>query len=482
MTATELAWGRDMTAIDYLMYRGEKDPRTRSSIMSIEILEDEPDWKRLRADLDRASRAVIRLRQRVVVPTLPITSPQWVVDPDFNLDYHLRRVRCPAPGTMRQLLDLAQSLYAGPLDMSRPLWEATLVEGLDADGGKAALLWKLSHALTDGVGAIEMDRHIRSYSPEPPVVAAPLLPVPEDITAHDLTSRALRRLPLTLATGAGGRAVSVVGAGRRALGSPVGTVKGVVRYGSSLQRLLSGPPASPSPLLRARSINRRFETLSFPFAALRAAAKQHGCSVNDAYIAGLCGALRLYHERQGAPTETISLALPVNLRQADDPAAGNQWAAVRICGPLGESDPVRRMHMVREQVLTGRSEPAINALTVAAPALARLPVEVLTSMAEGVICDIQASNVPGHAQDTYIGGVKVISNYPFGPLPGSAMMIVMMSHVGQCYIGVNYDTTSVTDPEAFSECLAAGFAEMFAVVPQQRDERRLRPISTASLA
>ena len=163
MTETALTWERDMAAVDYLMYRGEMDPRTRSSIMSIEVLEEEPDWDRLRADLDRASRAVLRLRQRVVVPMLPITSPQWVVDPDFNLDYHLRRVRCPAPGTLRQLLDLAQSLYAGPLDMGRPLWEATLVEGLDADGGKAALLWKLSHAMTDGVGGMEMDRHIRSY-------------------------------------------------------------------------------------------------------------------------------------------------------------------------------------------------------------------------------------------------------------------------------------------------------------------------------
>jgi diacylglycerol O-acyltransferase / wax synthase len=366
--------------------------------------------------------------------------------------------------------------------MSRPLWEATLVEGLDADGGKAALLWKLSHAITDGVGGIEMDRHIRSYSPGPLVAAAPLLPVPEDITPRDLTSRALRRLPLTLAAGVGARTASAVGSGGRALGSPVGTVQRVVRYGASLKRLLDGPPAPPSPLLRRRSLNRRFETLSFPFATLRAAAKQHGCSVNDAYIAGLCGALRLYHERHGTSPESISLAMPVNLRQTADPAAGNQWAAVRICAPLGERDPVRRMQVIQEEVLAGRSEPAINVLTAAAPILARLPMGVITSGAEGVICDVQASNVPGHVQDTYIGGVRIVSNYPFGPLPGSAMMIVMMSHVGQCYLGVHYDTASVTDPDAFSECLAAGFAEMFAVVPLPRGKRQPRPMSAAALA
>ena len=187
--------------------------------------------------------------------------------------------------------------------------------------------------------------------------------------------------------------------------SPVGSVKSVLRFGSSLQRLLGDSPTPPSPLLRRRSLGRRFDTLSFPFAALRAAAKQHDCSVNDAYLAGLCGGLRLYHQRHGTAVETMSLALPVNLRQADDPAAGNQWAAVRISAPIGEHDAVRRMQLIHQQVLDGRTEPALNAMTVAAPALAKLPTELIVSMAEGVMCDVQASNVPGHAQDTYIGGV-----------------------------------------------------------------------------
>ena len=106
--------------------------------------------------LDRASRVVIRMRQKVVVPPLPTTPPRWVVDPDFDLDYHLRRVALPAPGTLRQLLDLAELTLQSPLDTSRALWEAVYVEGLE--GNRSALLTKLSHAITDGLGGIALLR------------------------------------------------------------------------------------------------------------------------------------------------------------------------------------------------------------------------------------------------------------------------------------------------------------------------------------
>ena len=129
MTAELQSWSRDVAPVDYLLYRAEVDPRSRSSIMSVEVLDQVPDWDRLREDMDRASRVVPRLRQRIVAPVLPIARAQWVVDPDFDLGYHMRRVRVPEPGTLRQVLDLAQSFYATPLDMSPPLVGGDLDRG-----------------------------------------------------------------------------------------------------------------------------------------------------------------------------------------------------------------------------------------------------------------------------------------------------------------------------------------------------------------
>ena len=457
------AWTRDMAPIDYLMYRGEMDQRSRSSMMSVEILDRVPAWDRLREDFDRASRTVLRLRQRVVAPMLPVAPAQWVVDPDFDLDYHLRRIRSPEPGTRRQLLDLAQSFYAGPLDMSRPLWEATLIEGVTAEGGEAALLWKLSHSVTDGVGGVELDRQIRSYERDPDRGPMPHLPGPRDVAPTELTRRGALRLPFALVSGAGRRAAGALGIARRAVMHPAAAVSGISQFAGSLQRIVGRPPVELSPLLRRRGLNRRFETLDVPLDGLRRAAKDHGCSVNDAYIAALCGALRLYHERLGSHVDAVPLVMPVSLRAGDDPAGGNQWAGVRIAAPVGDPDPVRRMQVIREHVITGKSEPAINALGAIAPVLARLPMELVMSIGGGgATTDVQASNVPGHVQDTYIGGAKVLRNYPFGPLPGAAMMVVMLSHVGHCFVGINYDTASITEHELFARCLQDGFDEVMA--------------------
>ncbi|MDT7740129.1 MAG: diacylglycerol O-acyltransferase / wax synthase, partial [Mycobacterium sp.] len=116
--------------VDYLLHRGEANPRTRSGIMALELLDSTPDWDRFRTRFENASRRALRLRQKVVVPTLPTAAPRWVVDPDFNLDFHVRRLHVAAPGTLRQVFDLAEVMLQSPLDIARPLWTATLIEGL----------------------------------------------------------------------------------------------------------------------------------------------------------------------------------------------------------------------------------------------------------------------------------------------------------------------------------------------------------------
>jgi diacylglycerol O-acyltransferase len=472
MSVPELAWGHEMSPVDYLMFRAEVDPRLRSSMMSVETLDVVPGWKRLTDVFDQASRRLPRLRQRVVAPTIPVGTPRWVVDPDFDLSYHLRRIRAPEPGTLRQVLDLAQPLLSAPLDMARPLWEAVLVEGVTADGAQAALIVKLSHSITDGLGGIEFDRQLRDFERDQDRGPLPPLPVPEDITPADLTRRGVRQLPVSLVASAGRVAAGGLSLAGRLVRNPPDAISDVTSFLGSLQRMLGAPPVEPSPLLRRRSLNRRLETLDVPLADLRAAAKAVGCSVNDAYIAALCGALRLYHDRLGVPVEAVPMAMPVSLRTADDPAGGNRWAGVRLAVPVGEPDPVARMRAIRELVLTARSEPAINALSAVAPVLARAPHEVVTMLGSmGTNNDVQASNVPGHSQPTYIAGAKVLRVCPFGPLPGAAMMVVMLSLADTCFIGVNYDTASVTEHDLFARCLQEGFDEVTTVGGVRSDSR-----------
>jgi diacylglycerol O-acyltransferase / wax synthase len=249
-----------VSSVDYLMYRSEVEPRLRSTMMSVEILDRTPDWHRLRQVFDRASRAVPRLRQRVVAPVMALGNPAWVVDPDFDLDFHLRRIRCPEPGTLQQVLDLARPMLSAPFDRARPLWEATLVEGVKADGGAAALIWKLSHAISDGLGAIELDRQVRDFDRDMDRGPMPPLPVPEEVTALALTTRS----PLSLISGGGRFAAVGLGLLGRAARNPVRTAAGVAGFAGSLRRLVAGPPAKPSPLLARRSLHRRLDTIDVP--------------------------------------------------------------------------------------------------------------------------------------------------------------------------------------------------------------------------
>ncbi len=483
----------ELSPLDYLMHRGESHPATRSAFLNLEILDGPADWGRLREAMDRASRVVIRMRQKVVIPPLPATPPRWVVDPDFDLDYHLRRVALPAPGTLRQLLDLAELTLQSPLDTSRALWEALYVEGLE--GGRSALLTKLSHAITDGLGGIALFEQVYDTERDPEPRPMPPVPVPRDVTGNDLLRDSIRQLPETTFTAGRKLLGRAAGTAVRLITRPGATVTEAFGFADSAIRVLRPPPAELSPLLRRRSLASRTVVLELPLADLRAAAKAvvlpggHGgvgppggsrASVNDAYLAALCGGLGRYHEALGVPVDALPLTLPVSLRGADDPASGNRFTGVTIAAPVGEPDPVERMRQVREQVIAGRSEPAIDVIGRLAPVLSLLPDEALYEVIGRVTPpDIQASNVPGYAQETFLAGARVERQYGLGPLPRVAMMAILISRAGTCTVAFRYDTASFTAADQLEKCLQAGFDEIVELgrpparsAPKTRSPRR----------
>jgi WS/DGAT/MGAT family acyltransferase len=449
----------ELSPLDYLMHRGESHPATRSAFLNLEILDGPADWGRLREAMDRASRVVIRMRQKVVIPPLPATPPRWVVDPDFDLDYHLRRVALPAPGTLRQLLDLAELTLQSPLDTSRALWEAVYVEGLE--DGRSALLTKLSHAITDGLGGIALFEQVYDTERDPEPRPMPPVPVPRDVTGNDLLRDSIRQLPATTFTAGRQLLGRAAGTTFRLITQPAATVTEAFGFANSAVRVLRPPPAEPSPLLRRRSLASRTVVLELPLADLRAAAKTVGGSVNDAYLAALCGGLGRYHEVLGVPVEALPLALPVSLRAGDDPASGNRFAGVTIAAPAGEPDPVERMRQVRAQVIARRSEPAIDVIARLAPVLSLLPDEALNEVIDRITPpDIQASNVPGYTQETFLAGARVDRQYGLGPLPRVAMMAILISRAGTCTVAFRYDTASFAAAEQLEKCLQAGFDEI----------------------
>lgn len=450
-----------LSAFDLLMHRGEANPRTRSGILSVEILETTPPWNRFVDTFDIASRRALRLRQKVVVPLVPTAPPRWIVDPDFSLAYHVRRVRCPEPGTLREVLDLAEVTLQSPLDISRPLWTVTLVEGLT--GGQAAMLLHVSHAVTDGVGSVELFSALYDLERKPAVREAPGLPLPQDLSAAELAGEGLSRLPGAIVGGLRAAVFSATHAAMRVVRDPVSAANDVAEYARSAARVMA-PGAEPSALLARRSLSTRSEAVDIGLAEFRAAAKAAGGSINDAYLAGLCGALRRYHEALGMPIARLPMAVPVNVRADADPAGGNRFAGITLAAPVGVVEPHARIQDIRAQMRRGREESAIGIMGWVAPVLSLLPTPVVESMIESVTAsDVQASNVPMHTEQTYLAGAKVLRQYGLGPLPGVAMMVVLVSRARSCTITVRYDQASVTDEGLFAQCLLEGFDEVLAL-------------------
>ena len=201
-----------------------------------------------------------------------------------------------------------------------------------------------------------------------------------------------------------------------------------------------------------------------PLDELRRAGKAAGGSVNDAYLAAVLGGIRRYHDKSGYPLDEITVAVPVSLRAADGDQGGNRFAGARFAGPAGETEPARRVQQVHDLVKAARAEPALDMFRTFAPVFARLPSAALGSLrALAMSHDVQVSNIPGYPSPVYLAGQAVLRTYAFGPVPGVAAMIVLVSHVGTCYVGVNVDPDAVRDPELFDACLQDGFAEVLAL-------------------
>jgi len=461
--AAPLDWGiaTEMNPLETAMWRAEAaDPRLRANVALLELLAPAPDWDRFRGAHEWASRMVPRMRQRVVEPALGVGAPTWVTVEDLDLSRHLSRVRLPEPGSMRQLLDVVGDFVAAPLDRDRPLWAALLVEGLP--GGRAGYVVKTHHSTTDGLGAVQLMSRLHSRSPEhDPARPEPPVPAPGAASRTGLLAAQVTEAVRTAPGSALRRGVDALGA----LARPWGAVSRAAGLARSVARTVS-PPSGGSPLLRPRGGGWHLEVLEVPLADLKAGAKAAGGSLNDGLLAAVLGGFRRYHERLGAPVGTLTLGIPISLRSADDPQGGNRFTGARFPGPMAEPDPAARIAAVRAFVLSARTETGSDVVgDLVGPALDWLPAPVIGAVSGWLTSanDVQVSSVPGVPNTAYIAGSRIERMYPFGPLPGCAAMITLLSYDGQCCIGVNIDSAAITDPAGLVADLQAGLEEIAAL-------------------
>jgi diacylglycerol O-acyltransferase len=453
----DIRFERRMSDADALMWAIEKDPLLRSTITAVSVLDRSPERARFEDQVERATRIVPRLRQRVVASPFHVAPPEYVVDPNFDIHYHVRWVGAPGDGSLRALLDLTAPLAMQGFDRARPLWEFVVVDGLE--GGRAALIQKLHHSLTDGVGAMKISMAFLDTQPDDPHDG----PMPEPPATERPNALALLRDALgERARTRADAARHVPGALLGAASDPLRAVRSALDGAASAARMLRPVRTPLSPIMTGRSLSVRFDTLTASLPAMKAAARRVDGRLNDAFVAAVAGGLGRYHRRHGRPVEELRMTMPINIRGKGDVVAGNQFVPARFVFPVGITDPDARMSALRALILRQRAEPALGLVGPIAGLLNRLPVSASTALFGGLLkaVDVVTSNVPGAPMPVYVAGARLEANFGFAPMTGAASNITLLSYVDDLHVAVSTDPAAVPDPDVYLECLQEGFDEI----------------------
>lgn len=404
------------------------------------------DMDRIRRVVEVGLHRVPRYQQRLA--TIPVFGyPVWIDDERFNLNYHVRHVRLPQPGTERSLKRLAGRVMSQQLDRGKPLWELWVVEGLE--GNRVALITKAHHCMIDGVGSVELTGALMRMTPDierqlsdPPRWLPRPAPTPSQLLMGELRRRASEPL-------------AAVGAVRQAIADPRGTLgalsEAVLGVGEAIGAGLQ--PASATPLNTDIGPHRRFDWLDMPLDAFKEVKTRLGGTLNDIVLATVSGALGRFLHARGLQVEQLDFRamIPVNVRsQADRESLGNRIAMMVARLPLAERDPRVRLQRVSETTreLKG-SRQALGVKT-----LEEISDWTLTTLFSAFVrlstmsrpYNVVVTNVPGPQYPTYFLGAPTQAVYPLVPLNrGQALGIALFSYNGSLFWGFNADWDAVPD-------------------------------------
>lgn len=366
--------------------------------------------------------------------------PAWVEEADdaIDLEYHVRHAALPFPGGERELGELVGRLQSTPLDLSRPPWECTLIEGLD--DGRFALFVKIHHALIDGISGMKLLQRAMAGDAERSLALPPFWA--SGAPAAPRREGAARTLP----TVANATAAAV-----QALGGQARSVPHLLAaFGKMLRRIgdrsegMALPFDAPHSVLNGRvREKRRFATQQFELARLRTLAEAAHCTLNDIVLAVCGGALRRFLlEREALPQAPLTAGIPVSVRPRDDEGTGN--AITFIVATLGTdlADAGERLQAVRRSVqhakahVQGLPRQAMLQYTML---LMAPTILTLLSGAGGRLrpmFNITISNVPGPDKPLFFRGAELVAIYPVSIVThGQALNITCESYAGQMNFG-----------------------------------------------
>lgn len=413
-------------------------------------------------------------RRRLAEVPFGLHHPLWIEDPDFDLDFHVRRAALPSPGGRDELAQFAAEFHAIPLDRTRPLWQLYVVEGLE--GGRVAIVSKTHHAAIDGVSGAEIVVNLLDLSPtvelhQPPEPWKPdRVPSDAELVAYALKS--LARQPM----------------------AAVKAINRTAEMAFHLRQRNTHPDVEPPPAPFAAprtSINtpitphRRFATADVALDDVKRVKNAFGSTVNDVVIALCAGALRKHFEAADEVVDSDLVAMvPISVRSKGDKGEmGNKVSAMLTSLATTIDDAGERLEAIVEGTRRAKDqEKAIPADTLSdwtefmAPALAARAARLYSSMRVAdkmrPLFNVIVSNVPGPKIALYSCGAELEAMYPMGPVTdGVGLNITIFSYRGSIHFGLVACRETVPDVDRMADYLQDSLDELAKAAEERKGER-----------
>ena len=389
------------------------------------------------------------LRRKLLNVPLGLDQPYWIDDADFDIEYHVREVALPRPGSDAQLTEQVSRLHARPLDRSRPLWELYLITGLARK--RAAVYTKIHHAAIDGASGAELLTVLFDLTPQgrelPPAepflpASAPPLAALAALAAARLAWRPVQTVRLT------NELLRVLPTLSPAVNALVGSMLGLNRGDGAV--IATRPGRAPAtPFNRPITPHRRFAFRSVDLDTVKAVKNAFGVSVNDVVMAMCAGALRRWLvDHDALPDQPLVAMIPVSVRDpASQGALGNKVSAMLAPLPTSVAEPGLRLEIVHSATQVAKAQQAaipqglVDQISdFAVPALTARAARVV--FATGLLHRLPAfnvtiSNVPGPNVRVYLCGARLIAHYPVSVVAdGQGLNITLVGYLGQLHFGL----------------------------------------------
>lgn len=453
----------------WLFTESRATPNHVGGLLQFRLPEDAPQdfLQQLMAEFRSFREFTAPWNRRLKIPLLKNPLPSWVEDESIDLEYHVRHAGLPWPGGERELGELVGRLQSTPLDLARPPWECTIIEGLE--GGRFALFVKMHHSLIDGIAGVKLLQHAMSTDREKSLTQTPFW-----ATGPERKPRAPKKpgkAPPTL-----NEALQMAVQGLQ------GTVKSVPQlvgaFGQMVKRIGSSnseggglmvPFDTPHSILNGRvREKRRFATQQFDLARMKELATHAECTLNDIVLALCGGALhRFLLELDALPEKPLTAGIPVSVRSKDDETGGN--AISFIVATLGTDivSPADRLKAIKASVKHAKAHvqslprDAMTQYTMLL--MAPTMLTLLTGIGGRVrpMFNLTISNVPGPDKPLYFRGAELLAIYPASIIThGQALNITCQSYAGKMNFGFTGCHTSVPSLQKLAVYATEAFEDL----------------------